>query len=224
MTLHWETKLSREIILGIGMIGLAAAMAGAATLAGGNRTRGDPVLAAPTAQISDQGHALAESPRTLQFSVFISPRGDYRFEAPAAWVTPLDPRDLKLEAFFVGPVDQVHQTVVMMAVCRYPRVAQTASMESVIAQLQLDRNKHLLGTETVVVDQRPGRLVRIHEVASVLARSLEVFSIDLRESIVIVENGPEILALEYAASPDVYGEYWPIFDRLVTSFRFVSTP
>lgn len=225
MTLHWEGKYSTELILVLGMISAAILSAGATTWVGGSSTRGDPVFSAVTVQ--GHGYVVQESGQPAEpvpLTMTTSPQGDYRFLAPAAWSHPRDPGDRALEAFFVGPVDQVNQTVVMMTVCRYPRVAQTASTEAMIAQLQLDRNKHLLGTEAVVVDQRPARLVRVHEVTSLLSKGLEVLSMDLRESIVIVENGPDLLVIEYAASPEVYGEYWPIFDRLVSSFQFMATP
>lgn len=225
MTLHWESKRSSEIILAIGMLGFATVLAGAATLAGGNRSRGDPLpSSASPAEISDGKQGLAEGPDALQLAIFTSPRGDYRFPAPAAWSHPRDPRDRALEAFFVGPVDPSRRTIVMMSVSRYPRTAQATSVEHLIAQLERDKTKHVLSAEPILVDRRPARLVRIHEATSMLSKALEVLSLDLRESIVIVENGPDLLVIEYVASPDVYGEYWPIFDRLVSSFQFVATP
>ena len=224
MTLHWDTTHTRELLLVIGVLGFAAVLASAAASLAGNQAPGNPMLLDSPAEATAQGHAEAAGVVALQVTVVTSPRGDYRFEAPATWANLLDPRDETLEAFLVGPVDQRRHTIVMMMVSRYPQGEQAASMENLLAQLQGDKGKHILGTETIAVDRRPGRLVRIHEVTSLLSKGLEVLSLDLRESIVLVENGPDILVIEYAASPDLYGEYWPIFDRLVTNFQFVSTP
>lgn len=224
MTLHWDTTHTRELMLVIGVLGFAAVLASAAASVAGSRAPGNPVLLASPVEGAAQGHADAAGVGALQMMAATSPRGDYRFEVPATWAHPLDPRDGTLEGFFVGPVDQTRHTVVMMMVSRYPRGEQTASMENLLAQLQGDKGTHILGTETIAVDRRPGRLIRIHEVTSLLSKGLEVLSLDLRESIVIVESGPDLLVISYVASPDLYGEYWPIFDRLVTNFQFVSTP
>lgn len=224
MTLHWDTKHTTEIMLAIGVVGFAAVLAGAAVSVTGSRAPGGPVpLASPT-KVAAQAHADAAGVGALQMTVVTSPRGDYRFEAPATWANPLDPRDATLEAFFVGPVDQTRHTMVTMMISRYSRGKHRASMEDLLAQLQGDKDIHILGTETIAVDHRPARLVRTHEVTSMLSKGLEVLSLDLRESIVMVENGTDILVIEYVASPDVYGEYWPIFDRLVTSFQFHDRP
>lgn len=224
MTLHWDTKYTRELMLVIGVVGFAAVLAGVTASVTGSRAPGDPVLLASPMKAAEQRQADAAGVGALQMTVVTSPRGDYRFEAPATWANPLDPSDVTLEAFLVGPVDQTRHTIVMMMVSRYSRGEHTASMEHLLAQLQGDKGKHILGTETIAVDRRPARLVRIHEVTSLLSKGLEVLSLDLRESIVMVEKGPDLLVIEYVASPDVYGEYWPIFDRLVTNFQFVSTP
>lgn len=224
MTLHWDTTHTRELMLVIGAVGFVAVLAGAAVSVTGSRAPGGPVLLASPAKAAEQGQVEAAGVGSLQMTAMISPRGDYRFEAPATWANPLDPRDVTLEGFFVGPVDQTRHTMVMMMVSRYSRRAHPTSMENMLAQLQGDKGKHILGTETIAVDRRPARLVRIHEVTSMLSTGLEVLSLDLRESIVMVENGPDLFVIEYVASPDVYGEYWPIFDRLVTNFQFVPTP
>jgi hypothetical protein len=225
MTLHWERKYSAELSLILGVIGLAILSAGATTWVGGNSARGDPVFSAVTGQghgsvVQGSGQPAEPVPLTMT----TSPQGDYRFLAPAAWSHPRDPMDRALEAFFVGPVDPARRTLVMMSVSRYPRAAQAISVEHIIAELEHDKTKHVLGAEPILVDGRPAHLARIHEVTSMLSKALEVLSLDLRESIVIVENGPDLLVIEYAASPELHGEYWPIFDRLVSSFQFVVTP
>ncbi len=225
MTLHWEGKYSTELILVLGMMSVAFLSVGATTWVDGHSTRGDPAFSAVTVQ--GHGYVVQESGQPAEpmpLTMTTSPQGDYHFLAPAAWSHPRDPRDRALEAFFVGPVDPARRTVVMMSVSRYPRTAQAISVEHIIAQLEHDKTKHVLGAEPILVDRRPARLVRIHEATSMLSKALEVLSLDLRESVVIVENGPDLLVIEYAASPDVYGEYWPIFDRLVSSFQFVVTP
>ena len=224
MTLHWDTKHTTEIMLVIGVVGFAAVLAGAAASVVGSRAPGDSALLASPVKAAEQGLADAGGVGALQMTVVTSPRGDYRFEAPATWANPLDPRDVRLEAFFVGPVDQTRHTMVMMMVSRYSQGEHLASMENLLAQLQGDKGKHVLGMETIAVDHRPARLVRMHEVTSMLSKELEVLSLDLRESIVMVENGTDLLVIEYVASPELYGEYWPIFDRLVTNFQFVSIP
>ncbi len=225
MALHWEGKYSTELILILGMMSVAILSVGATTWVGGNSARGDPVFSAVTVQghgyVVQDGGPPAE---LLPLTMTTSPQGDYRFLAPAAWSHPRDPRDRKLEAFFVGPVDPTRETVVMMSVSRYPRTAQAISIEQIIAQLEHDKTKHVLGAEPMLVDRHPAHLIRIHEVTSLLSKALEVVSLDLRESVVIVEKGPDLLVIEYAASPELYGEYWPIFDRLVSSFQFVVTP
>jgi hypothetical protein len=104
------------------------------------------------------------------------------------------------------------------------RCIARSCVKQIIAQLEHDKTKHVLGTEPILVYRWPVRLVRVHEVTSMLSKGLEVLSLDLRESIVMVENGTDLLVIEYVASPDVYGEYWPIFDRLVTSVRFHDSP
>ena len=224
MTLHWDSAHTRGIMLVVGVVGVAAVLAGAALSVVGSRARGDPVFLASPVKAAEQGQADVAGVEGLPMRTVTSPRGDYRFEAPATWANPLDSRDVTLEGFFVGPVDQTRHTMVMMMVSRYSRGEQAATIESLLAQLQRDKGKHILGTETIVVDHRPARLVRIHEVTSMLSKGLESLSLDLRETIVMVENGPDLLVIEYVASPDVYGEYWPIFNRLVTNFQFVSAP
>lgn len=224
MTLHWGTTHTRKVMLVIGVLGIALVLADVAASVAGSRAPGSPVLLVSPVEAAEQGQGDADGVEVLQMTSATSPKGDYRFKAPTSWIRPLDPSDVTLEAFLVGPVDQARHTVVMMMVSRYSRGERTASMKNLLAQLQGDKGKHILGTETIAVDRRPARLVRIHEVTSLLSKGLEVLSLDLRESIVMVENGPDLLVIEYAASPDVYGEYWPIFDRLVTNFQFVSTP
>lgn len=224
MTLHWDIKYTREIMLVIGTLGFAAVLSGAVVLVTGSRALGDPVVLASPAKAAEAGQGDAASFGTLQMTSMTSPRGDYRFEAPATWANPLDPGDVTLEAFFVGPVDQTRHTIVMMRVSRYPRGEHLASMENLLARLQGDKGKHILSTETIAVNRHQAFLVRTHEVTSLLSKGLEVVSLDLRHSIVMIENGPDFLVIEYVASPDLYGEYWPIFDQLLTNFQFVSTP
>ena len=223
MTLHWEHKYFAEISFVVGVIGLAMVSAGATMRSGASSARGDPVVLVASEQGS--GHVdVADPPSDMApLTMTISPRGDYRFLAPAAWSRPADPRDRALEAFFVGPVDPARRTFVMISVSRYSRAAQALSVEGLIAQLEQDKAKHILRAEPMLVDRQPARLIRIHEVASMLSNALEVLSLDLRECLVIVENGPDLFVMEYAASPEMYGEYEPLFDRLVSSFRFVAT-
>lgn len=224
MTLHRESQYSTEIMLILGMIGGGVLLAGATMIwVSGSSTRGDPVVA-----IATQGPALVQEAdqlaETIPWTMTTSPRGDYRFMAPTAWSHPVDSRDRALEAFFVGPVDAARRTVVMISVSRYSRSAHAGSVDQLVAQLDTDQTKHVLGVETIAVDRRPARLVRTHEVTSMLSKGLEVLSLDLTGSIILVESGPDLLVLEYVASRDLYGEYRPIFDRFVTSFQFVSTP
>jgi hypothetical protein len=189
-------------------------LAAAIPLAVGNRARGDPVPTTSGTQASDGAKALAQDAGALQFSVFTSPAGDYSFEAPGAWRKPLDPKDVAREAFFVGPVDQARHIIVFLTVSRYPRGGKTASIESMIAQMRLDKGIQTLADETLLVGRHPARSVTIHEPAA------GMLDVDLRESFVLVESGPNIFVLQYVSSPEVYAEHRPIFDRLVTSFHF----
>lgn len=216
MVVHWDTKHSKEVIALIAVIGVVAVLAVAILRAGGNRARGDPVLTTSGTQASEGAKALTQDAGALQFTTFTAPSGDYRFEAPGAWRNPLDPKDLTREAFFVGPVDQARHIVVFLSVSRYPRGGKTASIESMIAQLQLERGKQILSDETLLVGQRPARFVTFHEPAA------GIRDFDLMESFVLVENGPNIYVLEYVSSPEVYAEYLPVFDRLVTSFHITQ--
>lgn len=223
MTFHWRTPHTREVMLVVGVLGIALVLADVAASVADSRAPGSPVLLVSPVEAAEQGQGDAVGVGILQMTAATSPRGDYRFEAPVSWSRPLDSSDVTLEAFLVGPVDQTRHTVVVMMVSRYSQREHTASMENLLAQLQRDKGKHILGTEAIAVDRRPARLVRIHEVASLLSKGLEVLSLDLRESIVMIENGPDLLVIEYAASPDQYGEYWPVFDRFITNSQFVPT-
>ena len=208
------TRRSTVLLLVLGTLGVAILSADVAVWASGSSVEGHECIA--------QGAGQAAEP--IPVTITTSPRGDYRFLAPTAWNYPADPLDRTLEAFFVGPVDPVRRTVVMMSVSRYPPSARAHAMEQMISQLEGDKTQHILGAEPILVDRRPARLVRTHEVTSMLSKGIEGQSLDHRVSFVIVENGPDILVLGYDASPEVYEEYWPIFDRLVTSFQFVGAP
>lgn len=214
MTIHWDTKNSKEVIALMAVIGVVVMLAAAIPLAVGNRARGDPVLSASGTQAAEGAKGLAQDAGALKFTVFTSPAGDYSFEAPAAWRSALDPHDATREAFFVGPVDKTRHLVVFLAVSRYPRSGKTPSIERMIAQQRLEEVEQILSDETLLVGRRPARFVTVHEPAS------GMLDVGLRESFVLVENGPNIYVLEYVASPEVYAEYRPIFDRLVTSFHF----
>lgn len=219
MKLHLEAKHTKEMLALLAAIPLAAMVAAAVLPQGRNRAHSDPV----SATTGREGSAIARNhiqvPDAVQFTVFTSPAGDYSFEAPAAWASPLDPRDPTREAFFVGPIDETRHTVVFLMVSRYPHRETTASLESLIEQLQLDPQKHVLSTESLVIDRHPARLVRIHQLADVPMWTLDIVHLDLQETAVFVENGSDIYVLEYVASPEVYGEYWPIMNRLMTSFH-----
>lgn len=220
MRLHPEAKHTKEMLALLAALGVTALVAAAVPLPERSRVHSDPIFATAGRQGSATARNHIQGPDAIQFTVFTSPAGDYSFEAPAAWASPLDPRDPTREAFFVRPVDQTRHTVVFLTVSRYPHRGTTASLESLIGQLQLDPQKHVLSTESLVIDQHPARLVRIHELAAVPMWTPEIVRLDLRECILLIENGSEIYVLEYVASPEMYGEYWPIFDHLVTSFHF----
>lgn len=214
MTIHWHTKNSKEVLALMAVIGVVVMLAAAIPLAVGNRARGDPILSASWTQAAEGAKDFAQDAGSLQFTVFTSPAGDYSFEAPAAWRSALDPHDATREAFFVGPVDQARRIIVFLTVSRYPRGGKTASIESMIAQMRLDKGIQTLADETLLVGRHPARSVTIHEPAA------GMLDVDLRESFVLVESGPNIFVLQYVSSPEVYAEYRPIFDRLVTSFHF----
>ncbi len=214
MTIHWDTKNSKEVLALMAVIGVVIMLAAAIPLVVENRARGDPVPTTSGTQASDGAKNFAQDAGALQFTAFTSPAGDYSFEAPGAWKEPLDTHDSTKEAFFVGPVDQARQIVVFLTVSRYPRGGKTASIESMIAQMRLGSGTQTLSDETLLLGRHPARFVTVHEPAA------GILEFDLRESFVLVENGPNIYVLEYVASPEVYAEYRPILDRLVTSFHF----
>lgn len=216
MTIHWDTKNSKEMLALMAVIGVVVMLAAAILLAVGNRARGDSLVTASGTQTSDGAKGLVQDAGALQFTAFTSPAGDYSYEAPGAWRSPPDTRDPTQEAIFVGPVDQARHIIVFLTVSRYPRGGMTASIENMIAQMRLGKGTQTLADETLLVGRHPARFVTVHEPAG------GMLDFDLRESLILVEKGPNIFVLEYVASPEVYAEYRPIFDRLVTSFQFLD--
>ncbi len=220
MALHREAKPPKELIVLIRVISASVVLAAAVALAGRNQVQSNPELTAFGMRTSDGAQGLGLGAAALQYTVFTSETGDYSFEAPSSWAHPLKPRDPTREAFFVGPVDRTRHTGVFLTVSRYPRGGTSASIEVLIAQLLLDRTKQIVSNEALVIDQRPARLLTIQEHAAVPGWSPGIVHLALSESLLIIEDEQEIYMLEYVSSPELHREYLPVFDRLVTSFRF----
>jgi len=220
MTLLWKQKHSKDKIALIAMTSVAAVLTAAVALAGGIQMQSNPELTAFEMRTSDRTTGLGRGAAALQYTVFTSKTGDVSFEGPKDWVFPLNPRDATREAFFVGLINQTRRTVVFLAVSRYPRVGASASVEGLIAQLNLDRNKQLVTNEAILVDQRSARLLAIEERAAVPLGNQEIVTLALSERLVLIPNGRDLFVLEYVSSPALHQEYLPVFERLVTSFHF----
>ncbi|MDA2910964.1 hypothetical protein MYX04_08545 [Nitrospiraceae bacterium AH_259_D15_M11_P09] len=167
MTLLWKQKHSKDKIALIAMTSVAAVLTAAVALAGGNQVPSNPELTAFGVRTSDRTKVLGLGATALQYTVFTSKTGDVSFEGPKDWVFPLNPHDPTREAFFVGLINQTRRTVVFLAVSRYPRVGASASVEGLIAQLRLDRDKQIDTNEAILVDQGSARLLTIEERAAV---------------------------------------------------------
>ncbi|BFU90476.1 MAG: hypothetical protein NTAFB01_16630 [Nitrospira sp.] len=154
----------------------------------------------------------------LRFTAFRFLDGDFSFEGPAAWTTPVDPTDSALKALFVGLVDQSRHTVVLLSVSRYPRKGVTIEQE--IDRLQTNQRTEMLMHENCLVDRRPAHVLVIRDRIAVPMWESEFLAPVLVENLVIVQDELDMYVLEYASTPEFYEIYQPLFHRLVTSFRF----
>ncbi|MGE3977317.1 MAG: hypothetical protein AB7F94_06975 [Nitrospira sp.] len=154
----------------------------------------------------------------LRFTAFRFLDGDFSFEGPTAWTTPVDPTDSALKALFVGLVDQSRHTVVLLSVSRYPR--KGAAIEQEIDRLQTNQRTEMLMHENCLVDQRPAHVLVIRDRIAVPMWESEFLAPILFENLVIVQDELDMYVLEYASTPEFYETYQPLFHRLVTSFRF----
>jgi hypothetical protein len=154
----------------------------------------------------------------LRFTAFRFSDGDFSFEGPTAWATPVDPTDSALKALFVGLTDQLHHTVVLLGVSRYP--GKAVAIEQEIDRLQTNQWTEMLMHENCLVDQRPAHILIIRDRLTVPLWESEFLAPILFENFVIVQDEADMYVLEYASTPEFYEAYRPLFYRLVTSFRF----
>lgn len=154
----------------------------------------------------------------LRFTAFRFSDGDFSFEGPTAWATPVDPTDSALKALFVGLTDQSHHTVVLLGVSRYP--GKAAAIEQEIDRLQTNQWTEMLMHETCLVDQRLAHVLVIRDRIAVPLWESEFLAPILFENFVIVQDEADMYVLEYASTHELYEAYQPLFHRLVTSFRF----
>jgi len=190
---------------------------------GGEGARGDPVLTNYVIQALNEGKSMAKDFKDLEFLVFTSSKGDYRFEVPKAWASPTSPHDPTFEAIFVGPIAKAHHLGVFLTVGHYPQDGQVVSLDGVFAQFQREMGKKIISTETLLIDQHAAHLLRIHEQVSVPLRTYEkVAQFIIWERIALIEKAGEIYVLHYISSPELYEENLPVFEHLLTSFHFTS--
>ncbi len=156
----------------------------------------------------------------LRIIAFRFSDGDFSFEGPAAWVTPVDPTDSALKALFVGLVDQSRHSVVLLGISRYP--GRGAAIEQEIDRLQTNQWTEMLMHENCLVDRRPAHIIVIRDRIAVPIWESEFSAPTLFENFVIVQDESDMYVLEYASTPELYEAYRPLFHRLVTSFRFHS--
>jgi hypothetical protein len=156
----------------------------------------------------------------LRFTAFTFSDGDFSFDGPAAWTTAVGPEDSALKALFVGLVDQLRHTVVLLGVSRYP--GKAAAIDHEIDRLRTDQWKQTLMHQNCLVDQRPAHVLAIRGRIAVPMWESEFPAPILFENFVIVQDELDMYVLEYASTPEFYEAYQPLFHRLVTSFRFHS--
>ncbi|HEX5545553.1 MAG TPA: hypothetical protein VFX10_08650 [Nitrospira sp.] len=153
-----------------------------------------------------------------RFSAFRSSDGDFSFEGPTAWATPVDPTDSALKVLFVGLADQSRHSVVLLGISRYP--GRGAAIEQEIDRLQTNQWTEMLMHENCLVDRRPAHIIVIRDRIAVPMWESEFSAPTLFENFVIVQDESDMYVLEYASTPEFYEAYQPLFHRLVTSFRF----
>lgn len=154
----------------------------------------------------------------LRFTAFRFSDGDFSFEGPTAWATPVDPTDSALKALFVGLTDQLHHAVVLLGVSRYP--GKAAAIEQEIDRLQTNQWTEMLMHENCLVDQHPAHVLVIRDRIAVPLWESEFPAPILFENFVIVRDEPDMYVLEYASTPEFYEAYRPLFYRMLSSFRF----
>lgn len=154
----------------------------------------------------------------LHFTAFRFSDGNFSFEGPAAWATPVDPTDSALKALFVGLVDQSRHTVVLLGVSRYP--GKAVAIDHEIDRLQTNQWTEMLMHESCLVDRRPAHVLVIRDRIPVPMWESEFPAPILFENFVIVQDESDMYVLEYASTPAFYETYRPLFYRVISSFRF----
>ncbi len=202
-------------------ISLMAVLSTTLVFAEGNQTGGDTESTTPNRAMTNTT-TPAQHGTTFPFKHFVSPDGGYTFEGPEAWEQPLDSLDPTRLASFVGPINRVQATVVFLIVRRYTQDGVIMSIENEIAQLHHDRTRRFITDRIIHIGQHPARVMTVQEQATVLLQTLEIVEFNLTESYVLIQESNSTYVLEYAASPDLFEVYWPIFDRLVMSFHTQS--
>ncbi len=193
---------------------------------GEGSAHGDPVLTNCGncgTQPLKEGKKIAKPSNDLEFSLFTSGKGDYRYEVPKKWTNPQTLHDPDFEAIFVGPIDMIHHQSVFITVGRYPHGRQVASLNSVLSQLQEEHGKRILETQTLLIDGQPARILRIQEQVPIpMGIQQKVGQVAICEHLALIESGGEVYALEYVSSSKLFEKYRPVFEHMVNSFHFTS--
>jgi len=190
---------------------------------GGGGTHGDPVLTNCATQALQEGKNMAQANQDLEFSLFTSGKGDYRYEVPKKWTNPQTLRDPDFEAIFVGPTDMIHHQSVFITVGRYPHGRQVASLNSVLTQFQGEHGKQIIESQTLLIDGQPALIMRVQERVPIpMGIQQKVGQVAICEYVALIERGGEVYALEYVSSTKLYEEYLPVFEHMVNSFHFTS--
>ncbi|MFO0699213.1 MAG: hypothetical protein U0236_08295 [Nitrospira sp.] len=163
---------------------------------------------------------LTQPYNDIHFATFTFTDEDFSFEGPTDWLQPSDPEDLALKAFFMGPVDRTHHSVVLLDISRYQ--GKAASIQQEINRLQTIREAEVLMHRICTVDQRPAHFLTLRDRIAVPMWESDVLRPILYESFVIFQDGLDMYVLGYASTPEFYDKYQPLFDRLIASVRFHS--
>lgn len=208
------------------VIGIAAFFSVFVSLSCGNgvgNVRDTPVFTTYVAQAFNEGESPSIPFKGLEFFVFTSEKGDYTFEIPKKWASPKYPHDPSIEEIFVGRLDKTRHLIVFVTVGHYHQIGNTASLDSLIAQLQRERVGRIVDIEPFLIDHHPARLLRVHEQVFVFTETQgEIVEVAICERVALIEHAGEIYILHYAASPQLYEEYMPVFEHLMKSFHFTS--
>lgn len=184
---------------------------------------GDPVLTNCGTQPLKEGKKKAKPTNNLEFSIFTSDQGDYRYEVPKKWTNPQTLHDPDFEAIFVGPTDMIHHQSVFITVGRYPHGQQVASLNNVLTQLQEEHGKQIIETRHLFIDGQPARILKVQDQVPIpMGIQQKVGQVAICEHVALIEREGEVYALEYVSSSKLFEKYLPVFEHMVNSFHFTS--